>query len=212
MFFNHFLEKVNQLKTIPLGGEKAHFKLAPALRLRYNEDKIKASNPRKAAVLVLFYPDDANNTSFLLTKRAAYKGVHSNQISFPGGKKDVKDTSLEHTALRETFEEVGITQKSIRIIREISDVYIPPSNFLTTPFIGCLESKPIFRPNYEVAQTISVLLSDLLDEKNIGSVNMNTSYMKNVEVPCFNLDDNIVWGATGMILSEIRELLKQISF
>ena len=97
---------------------------------------------------------------------------------------------------------------SVKIIREITDVYIPPSNFLATPFLGFVDEKPTFILNYEVAETIEVLVSDLLNEINISTVNMNTSYMKNVSVPCFKLNNTIVWGATAMMLSEIKELLK----
>ena len=118
------------------------------------------------------------------------------------------DENLQKTALRETFEEVGIIESSINVIRELTDVYIPPSNFLATPFIGFVDQKPDFDLNYEVDKTIEVLVSDLLNDANITSVNMNTSYMNNVEVPCFKLNDYIVWGATAMMLSEIKELLK----
>ena len=207
MQFSKFKSITKQLKKIPLGGLEAQFILAPELRKRYDENKIKIQNPRKAAVLALFYPNENNETCFLLTERATYKGTHSAQISFPGGKVDKSDISLEQTALREAFEEVGV-RKNIKIVREITDVYIPPSNFLATPFIGFCEYQPTFKTNYEVENTISVLLSDLLDSANLSTKTMNTSYMKNIEVPCFLLNNKIVWGATAMILSEIKELFK----
>ena len=206
MNFIDFKERISDLKTSKLGGLDAQFKLAPELRLRYDEDTIKANNPKKAAVLALFYPDDQNKTRILLTKRASYKGTHSSQISFPGGKTALNDRSLEHTAKRETFEEVGIHSDSIHTIRELTTVFIPPSNFLATPFIGFINQRPLFNINYEVAATIEVLLEDLLNDVNISTVEMSTSYMHKVKVPCFKLDDYIVWGATAMILSEIKEL------
>ena len=208
MIFQDFKKKIASFKTIELGGLQAQFKLAPQLRLRYDENKIKANNPRKAAVLALFYPNDKNETCFLLTERATYKGTHSAQVSFPGGKIENTDLSLEETALRETFEEVGVKQSSIKIIRELTDVYIPPSNFLATPFLGFIDKKPDFILNLEVENIIEVLVNDLLNDINITTVTMNTSYMKNIEVPCFKLNDYIVWGATAMMLSEIKELLK----
>lgn len=208
MKFNQFIEKIESLKSLKLGGLDAQFKLAPELRLRYNADKIKANNPRKAAVLALIYPNENEETTFLLTERASYKGTHSAQISFPGGKIDVLDTNLQETALRETFEEVGLLPTSIQIIRELTDVYIPPSNFLATPFIGFVNKKPLFKTNYEVENIIEVSVADLLNETSLTTVNLTTSYMANVDVPCFKLNDYIVWGATAMILSEIKELLK----
>ncbi len=208
MNFNLFLSKVDHLKQARLGGLEAHFRLAPEIRLRYNSEKIAASNPKKAAVLALFYPNSENNTCFLLTQRASYKGTHSAQISFPGGKIEVSDNNLEETALRETFEEVGIKKEKISVIREITDVYIPPSNFLATPFIGYSNQKPILDINHEVDHTFDVLLKDLLDDSNISSINISTSYAKNIDVPCFKLNNYVVWGATAMILNEIKELLK----
>ena len=208
MNFNDFKNIISQLKTTELGGLNAQFKLAPKMRLKYDADKIIANNPRKAAVLALFFPNANNETCFLLTQRASYKGTHSAQISFPGGKRDQTDLDLQKTALRETFEEVGVSETSIEIIRELTDVYIPPSNFLATPFLGFTNERPNFKINYEVEQTIEVLLSDLLSESSITTINVNTSYMANVEVPCFKLEDYIVWGATAMMLSEIKELFK----
>ncbi|MEQ6123852.1 CoA pyrophosphatase [Pseudotenacibaculum sp. MALMAid0570] len=208
MKFQEFLDNIHKFKSIPLGGLEAQFKLAPKLRLKYDAEKIEANNPKRAAVLALFYPNQDEEATFLLTQRASYKGTHSAQISFPGGKIEERDILLVDTAIREANEEVGIIKDDINIIREITDVYIPPSNFLATPFIGYTDYRPNFIINQEVASTIEVLVSDLLDDSNIDSIKMNTSYMKNVDVPCFKLNDYIVWGATGMMLSEIKEILK----
>ena len=208
MNFSEFTSKINDLKASNLGGLEAQFLLAPRLRLQYDAQKIAANNPKRAGVLALFYPNEQQETTFLLTQRASYQGTHSAQISFPGGKLDLNDANLQETALRETHEEVGIHPKNIEIIRELTDVYIPPSNFLATPFLGYTTKKPTFKLNHEVAQTIEVLVSDLLDEKNITSAILDTSYMKKVEVPCFKIQDFIIWGATAMMLSEIKELLR----
>lgn len=210
MKFSNFLLKIDELKFLPLGKQEAQFKLAPALRLAYNEDKIKALKPKKAAVLALFYPDNNNETTFLLTERASYNGTHSAQISFPGGKLDKLDKSLKETALREAYEEVGIHKSDIEIIREITDVFIPPSNFLATPFMGYIKSRPSFIKNHEVANTIEVKLHDLLDDTNLNSILIDTSYMDRITVPCFKLNNYVVWGATGMMLSEIKELIKEV--
>ncbi len=208
MQFDEFLSKIDQIRSKKLGGLDAQFKLAPKLRLRYSQQKIEANKPKKAAVLSLFYPNEQNEASFLLTLRASYNGKHSSQISFPGGKIEEKDKNLRETALREAFEEVGVLKEQIQIIRETTDVYIPPSNFLATPFIGYTNKRPDFIKNYEVASLIEVSVKDLLDEASITSTTMKTSYMEKIEVPCFKLNNYIVWGATAMMLSEIKELLK----
>ena len=209
MKFEDFLKNIDQLKKIQLEGVEAQFKLAPEMRLAYDDKKITANNPKIAAVLALFYPNNNNNTSLLLTKRASYNGPHSNQISFPGGKIEKSDNNLSQTALRETFEEVGVSQEKVEILREITNVYIPPSNFLVTPFIGITKTKPMFKVNSEVAEIIEISFLDLLDDNNVGTIQITNSYMKETLVPSFNINGSVIWGATAMILSEIKEVLKK---
>ena len=209
MKFEDFTKNITLLKKIQLGGVEAQFKLAPEMRLAYDDKKITANNPKIAAVLALFYPNNNNNTSLLLTKRASYNGPHSNQISFPGGKIEKSDNNLSQTALRETFEEVGVSQEKVEILREITNVYIPPSNFLVTPFIGITKKKPMFKVNSEVAEIIEISFLDLLDDNNIGTIQITNSYMKETLVPSFNINGSVIWGATAMILSEIKEVLKK---
>lgn len=208
MNFTNFIKKINHLKIKELGGLEAQFKMAPKLRLQYSKEKIEAQKPKRAAVLALFYPNQTQKTTLLLTQRASYKGTHSAQISFPGGKIEKSDTNLTETALREAYEEVGVSKSSIEIIRELTDVYIPPSNFLATPFMGFAEQQPKFVLNHEVENIIEITIDDLLDDNNISTINLTTSYMKNIDVPCFKINNHIIWGATGMMLSEIKELLQ----
>ncbi len=210
MNFKDFKNKIAELKITKLGGLDAQFKLAPKLRLKYDADKIRANNPRRAAVLALLFPNKDNKTCFLLTERASYQGTHSAQISFPGGKIEKSDKNLEFTALREAKEEVGVEISSVHIIKELTDVYIPPSNFLATPFLGFVNKEPNFILNHEVENTIVVLLEDLLNDSSLTTIHMNTSYMKNIDVPCFKLNNYIVWGATAMMLSEIKDLIETI--
>lgn len=210
MKFEAFKTKIPTVNNALLGGLNAQFKLAPKMRLQYTQATIKAKKPKKAAVLALFYPDNEQNTRFLLTLRASYKGTHSAQVSFPGGKFEEKDLELKHTAKRETFEEVGVKIEDINILKQLTDAYIPPSNFLVSPFIGMLNFTPKFITNNEVEKIIEVTLDDLLDDSNIIIKKMSTSYMKNTNVPCFKLNNYIVWGATAMILSEIKDLLKSL--
>ena len=83
-----------------------------------------------------------------LIVRNTYPGVHSSQISFPGGKEEEEDLNLEHTALRETEEEVGVEQNKVKIIRPFSKIYIPPSNFLgCKSFLGFSQENLNFIPN-----------------------------------------------------------------
>ena len=208
MQFDFFLSKLPKLIKLPLGGLDSQFKMAPEFRKLFDATKIKQMNPKKAAVLVIFYPNDNNETMFLLTKRAQYNGTHSSQISFPGGKHEYADILMKNTALRETHEEIGINKEDVHLVKQLTDVYIPPSNFYVTPFLGYMNYHPFFYKNDEVESIIEVKLTDLIDFNNLSTINLNTSYAKNMEVPCFKLNGEIVWGATAMMLSEINDLIK----
>jgi 8-oxo-dGTP pyrophosphatase MutT (NUDIX family) len=210
MKFHKLKNSISIIAKSTLGGLDAQFKLAPKLRTKYTEDNIASLNPKKAAVLALFYPDNEENARILLTLRASYEGTHSSQISFPGGKIELHDNSLKDTALRETYEEVGIEQNKITVFKEMTNVFIPPSNFLVKPFLGYTDSIPNFEKNHEVAKIIEVKLTDLLNDSSITSTKLSTSYAKKMIVPCFMLNDYVVWGATAMMLSEIRELFKNL--
>lgn len=168
-------------------------------------------NARKAGVMALFYPDERLNTRLLFILRKTYEGVHSNQIGFPGGGQEEGDADLLQTALRETEEEVGVIREHVQVIRAISSLYIPPSNFEVSPFIGLYDKqKPFVKQPSEVEALVEVPFSEVMDERLLTSHLMNTSYAKQVKVPAYELGGYIVWGATAMILSEIKELFKKV--
>jgi len=210
MDFKTFLKHLPKLKELPLGGIDSQFKMAPELRKKFSLEDIHLKNPKESAVLALFYPDEDHKANIVLMLRSDYKGVHASQISFPGGKKEKNDDNLKHTALRETEEEIGILKTDITIVRKLTKTYIPPSNFWVTPYLGFLQRKPNFSTNYEVEKIIEISIGDLINEKNLSCKNLTTSYMENIDVPCFKLNDYIIWGATAMVLSEIKDLLKLV--
>lgn len=210
MEFKSFLSLISDLDSVSLGGVTSQFKMMPKERKKFDFSKVSQLNPKKAGVLALFYPNSYFETCFLLTLRANYNGTHAAQISFPGGKYENHDILLMNTALRETFEEVGIPQNEIVIKKQLTDTFIPPSNFLVSPFIGISKNTPKFEHNHEVKEIIEVKLADLLDENTLTIKNMSTSYMNNIDVPCYKLNNYTVWGATAMILSEIKDLLNSI--
>jgi len=184
--------------------------MVPPIRKKaITPEEIKAKNPKKAAVMVLFYPDKNQKTRLLLILRKTYKGVHSNQIAFPGGKVEKSDIDLLATALRETFEEVGVSPEYIVTHKSLTEVYIPPSNFLVQPYLGvCKKGSSFVIQESEVASLVEVYLSDFMDDTTVSVENITTFYVKNMKTPVFKLNGYSVWGATAMILNEVKELLK----
>jgi 8-oxo-dGTP pyrophosphatase MutT (NUDIX family) len=212
MNFNEFLISISKIKNIPLPAEASQFKMSPPFRkelINMSKDAMKTA--KKAGVLALFYPDETHQTKLVLILRKTYKGVHSAQIGFPGGKIETKDDSLETAAIRETFEEIGVPIKNIEVLRQLTKVYIPPSNFYVQPFIGISRITPRFiKQDDEVEDIIEVFLKHFLDDDIVTSKWVKTSYSIDVEVPAFELNNHVVWGATAMILNEIKDLLKQM--
>lgn len=212
MDFDNFSKRISKIENLELPGSASHYKMAPLFRIKELAAlEINTKNPKKAAVMALFYPDIDNQARLLLILRNTYKGIHSNQIALPGGKMEKGDMSLLDTALRETYEEVDAVREHIQVVRALSKVYIPPSNFEVTPYLALYhKERPFKAQEDEVAALIEVSLLDLMDNNNIFQQVLNTSYAKNVEVPAFKLNGYTVWGATAMMLSEIKELFKQV--
>lgn len=212
MQFSEFKNRIVKVKKMKLPGEDFHFKMAPLERLQELKRKAeKAKTAKTAAVLCLFYPSIEDETHFALILRKSYAGVHSAQVAFPGGKEEPEDTSLLHTALREAEEEVGVSQQTVNVLKTLTQVYIPPSNYFVQPYIGITQTTPIFvAQEDEVDTVIEVSLKEFLNDEIMIVQNLSTSYAKNIEVPAFKLQGHIVWGATAMMLNEIRIMLKEI--
>ena len=211
MEFTHFIKHIPKIKHETLLGLAAHEIMAPLERIAIMKNlEIENDSPREAAIMMLLYPKEGQ-TYLALILRNTYKGVHSSQIAFPGGKVETFDTSLERTALRETHEEIGIAPEKINVIRPFTPVYIPPSNFMVFPFLGYATQELTFvEEKSEVAAMIELSLQEFLDDSIVVNKMMSTSYAAEVAVPAFKITDYYVWGATAMMMSELKELLKTV--
>ena len=199
-----------KIKNADLEGEKAHAIYSPPYRDLLTYEEILERDPRFAAVNIVFYLKN-NEWHFPLIVRTEHeKDKHSGQISFPGGSKDEIDATFAQTAIRETSEEIGIPEYYIKVIRSLSPIYIPPSNFYVHPFISYTKRDPEFIiEKNEVVEIIEFPISTLLklDNKPVMKALHNS---RGAEVPVIEFQGYIIWGATSMILSELSYLLKNM--
>ncbi|MFB9211049.1 NUDIX hydrolase [Echinicola jeungdonensis] len=166
----------------------------------------KGGKARIGAVMILLYPEQ-NRCMVPFIKRPVYEGVHSGQVAFPGGKWEETDQNLKETALRETEEEIGVKGKEIALIGRLSDLYIPPSNFLVSPYIGYIPYKPVFDPDpKEVSSIIHCDFDTLVDRANRKQKKLQLQSGYAVDAPYFDIHQEIVWGATAMMLGELMEV------
>lgn len=195
----------NQLEQ-PLPGDAAHRKFSPPQRLVPDEQTLKTLAPKEAAVLIMLFKDQKNNTNTLLMERVAYNGVHSKQISFPGGKKEETDADFFQTAKREAQEEVAANPNSIEFLGSLSPLYIPPSNFLVYPFVGWYHEPPNFIGSpAEVSKLITVELASLRNPDNVTYKHITVKDQL-LKCPAYYVKSRLVWGATAMIISELLEI------
>ena len=211
MNLNLFKVLTTKLKQNTLAGEVAHSVMAPPYRIEnIKSSLITEMKPKMASVLLLLYPNEFGEMNFVLTRRREYNGMHSGQISFPGGKPDLLDNDLWATALRETHEEIGILSYEVKYIRSLSKLYVPPSNFLIVPFVGYLQSPYTFKPDpREVDAILEISLMDFISKESVLTKQLNSN-SNSIVVPAYIFDKNEVWGATAMILSEFKMLFSAV--
>lgn len=206
-FGRDFLDRIRKSDLL---GEDAHARYSPPYRPLFSEEEIKKRNPRLAAVNIVLYLKD-NEWYFPLMVRTHNKNDrHSGQISLPGGSREPQDENFAQTAIRETMEEIGIDKHYIRIIREISPIYIPPSNFYVYPFISYTKKNPKFiLQKSEALELIEFPITSFLNLNTEPEV-MELPDTRGQKVPVINFNGYIIWGATSMILSEFSHLLKNL--
>jgi 8-oxo-dGTP pyrophosphatase MutT (NUDIX family) len=210
--FDQFIKNLSEHLQMPLPGPGAQLLMAPPFRRHIDPSSLPGYDPKVSAVLVLFYPE-ADRIRLALILRPSYPGVHSAQVGFPGGKLEDADEGLVHAALRETQEELGIDPGKVSVIGRLTELYIPPSNFLVHPFVGYCDPAPQFKPDHnEVAELIETDIRDLLNEKNVVTKKVRASGTGlELEVPAYRIQGHIIWGATAMMISELNEVMKKFT-
>ena len=191
-----------------LPGQDAQAIMMPTLSDKSRFSLEAKKDAREGGVMILFYQKDGS-VHFPLIQRPDYDGVHAKQMSFPGGKKDSDDESLIVTALRETEEEIGIDPHKIEVIGALTELFIIASNFNVLPTIGLIKEVPEFLADeHEVDEIIEVKLADLMDDDKQKEKPLTILQGITINAPYFDLNDKVVWGATAMILSELKHILR----
>ena len=206
-----FISKLRSELLIQLPGVEAHLRLAPEIRIKDLKIGAEPTHAMDSAVLILLYPVK-NRLHTVVILRNEYNGVHSGQISLPGGKHEKSDIDFLFTAVRESEEEIGIIPTDIEIVGQLSRFYVRPSNFIIYPFIAYQPTRPEFHPDAtEVKRIIEI---DIFEELNFNKIVNRTLTFKNdiqIHAPGFTVGGEFLWGATAMIISELISVLGQLT-
>lgn len=201
---------LKKIKKAQLEGANAHGIFSPPYREIFTYDEIIKKNPKFAAVNIVLYLRDHEWYFPLILRTENERDRHSGQISLPGGKREEMDKDFAETAIRETSEEIGIEKHYVRIIREMSPIYIPPSNFYVYPYISYAKKNPKFiLQESEAVEVIEFPITSFLNLPDSPEI-MALPGAGGKKVPVINFNGYIIWGATAMILSEFSQLIKKM--
>lgn len=204
------------LESLNDGQARARVKMKAIVRMRYESELSYGryngpppSSARRAAVIVLLFPGP-DGWRFPLTLRPDAIGPHAGQISLPGGAIEAGETS-DMAAVRELEEELGVPSDNVKLLGSLDDLYIFGSNYHVTPWLGVIDDSPKWIPQHsEVAEVIEMTVSQLLNTENLHST-IRTLRGVSFQAPNFAIDGHQIWGATCLILGELRELLRQVT-
>lgn len=204
-----FIQAIAGQLRQPLPGQAAQFRMAHVVRQQAVEPP---PNARQAGVLALFYPH-LSDWHLVFIERQPHHGHdrHAGQISFPGGKLEETDASLQETALREAEEEVGVPAQSIEVLGKLTELYIPVSNFQVHPYVGFTTERPDFVPDTEeVSAILEVPFEHLANAATRRKTNLQLAANITLKgVPYFDVEGKILWGATAMMVSELLAVAEQ---
>ena len=206
MKFNEFVSIIDKNLKLPRPGFEAQKRMAPRLLDgNYTHDIEAPVGTRVNGVLVFVYPED-DRPHILFTVRTNHLPTHKGQISFPGGGLN-NGEDVVSAALREAEEEVGLLRNDVKVVGQLSDLYIPVSNNVLSPVVAISEKKPVFEPNPEEVERVLVSPIDLFMDDKCKCEEVWKLHDREIIVPYWNMFDVPLWGATAMVLSEFLEVL-----
>ncbi|NNE26543.1 MAG: CoA pyrophosphatase [Saprospiraceae bacterium] len=193
----------------PLPGWEAQRRMSPVQTEAYREPK---ANAKEAGVLALLHPNGKDlKLTYIKRPQRNTLDKHSGQVSFPGGKKEKVDKNIIDTAVRETYEEIGINPKDIRILGQLTPLYVYVSNFLVYPSVGVIDYEPDYiLQSSEVDYTITADLNELTNPGTVQKRDLKIRGFTMRDVPYFALGEETLWGATAMITSEFVEIIREL--
>lgn len=207
--YEPFLRRLRQDLRGPLPGRNVQYQMAPRPRPGGEFDDTPRPDARRGGVLMLLYPHSEPGDAQIylpLILRPDYPGVHSGQIGLPGGGQEPEDRDLTDTALRETYEEIGVHSSQYTVLGQLTPLYVSASNYIVHPSVAWIDYRPKFHIDpYEVAELIEASLRTLLDPAT-HHIEPWKLRGREIEVPYFALGEHYVWGATAMMLSELLAL------
>ena len=208
-----FINSIQQeLHHGTLPGDVAHWKMAHAVRrAEPNPDPATVKN---AGVLITLFEKSPDDWHVVFIRRVTRheQDKHSGQIAFPGGKSEPGDRDMMYTAMRETEEEIGLDLSKVDVLGELTPLYITVSKFLVHPFVAYYQDLPMLtRQESEIEEILEFPLASFLEEdaRTQTRIRLGSGIILN-HVPAFDIQGNIIWGATAMIMSELLEILGRV--
>jgi 8-oxo-dGTP pyrophosphatase MutT (NUDIX family) len=206
-----WIVKLKEELQKPLPGWDAQKEMSPPARKSIDDYKALINQQTKKSAVSLILTEQNNEKQFVLIKKTGNSGRHSGQFGLPGGKVENTDSTLWHTAVRETEEEVGIKLTENNLLGNLSEMFIPPTNYLVYPYISYLNKiKEIKLQQEEIEEIYFIPIEQLLDDKIVIEMEFYSSYSNTVICPCYNFNGLNVWGATAMMLSEFKSVLRNV--
>jgi 8-oxo-dGTP pyrophosphatase MutT (NUDIX family) len=204
----NFLARLQHRLQHPLPGLDAQMRMAPPIRGR--NPKIPADVRHSAVLILLYLHEDRWYLPFM--RRAEDGRVHGGQVSFPGGRHEPEDPDFTYTALREAQEEIGLPPEQVEVLGPLTELYIPPSNFMVYPRLGVMSKRPDFVPDArEVAEIIEVEVEELRQEHIRGIHQVDVFGGNLIEAPGYTVHGkHLIWGGTAMMIAEVLALIDEL--
>lgn len=178
-------------------------------RLAAREREVVDARPplTRAGVLVPLFIDDGG-LSVLFTRRTDTVLTHKGQISFPGGAEEPGDSSLVQTALRESYEEIGLDPERVTVIGELDDAFTAVSGFVVSPVIGMVSGDPAtLRPAPTEVRSLLLVPLTTLQDARVHREELRTWDGVGYTIHYYTVGDDVIWGLTGRILYQFLNLI-----